>query len=56
VFYTLASSKFMENFATLNVALVAECGCKERLWMWRREGRDDRRYSCMGLWFTVLQR
>jgi hypothetical protein len=24
VFYTLASSKFMENFATLNVALVAE--------------------------------
>jgi hypothetical protein len=25
VFYTLASSKFVENFATLNVALVAEC-------------------------------
>jgi hypothetical protein len=25
VFYTLASLKFMENFATLNVALVAEC-------------------------------
>jgi hypothetical protein len=26
VYYTLASSKFMENFVTLNVALVAECG------------------------------
>jgi hypothetical protein len=25
VYYTLASSKFMENFVTLNVALVAEC-------------------------------
>jgi hypothetical protein len=26
VYYTLALSKSMDNFATLNVALVAECG------------------------------
>jgi hypothetical protein len=25
VYYTLASSKLMENFAALNVALIAEC-------------------------------